>query len=188
MRKNSRFSLAFLSMLLLGSVVTHAVVVNIDGAANCPAGNAVQVPMTAGAYNVIQIDQTGGGAFTAWNAWGPNNVSGCDGNGANCSQGWLTSYSIVAADVPDDGFGGGIYATPEIAFQNAAENTSFMLPTDQTVSFYIGDSTCGDNAGGDSLDVVPGQVPTMPFTGLILLGITLLVISSWTLTRMQLRP
>lgn len=170
-----------LFMLILCAAATHAQIVDIDAVANCPLGNALQLPLTAGAYNVTQIDTNGGGAFTAWNAWGF--VGGCDPQGANCTNGWLTSYRIVSADVPDDGYGGGIYETAELAFLNEAENASFVLPTDQTVSFYIGDSNCGDNLGGVSLEIAPGQVPTMPAGGMALLAMLLLALGSWLVSR-----
>lgn len=183
MNRSMIVRLALLVPLMVGAPTLHAQIVDIDAVANCPAGNAVQLPLTAGAYNVTQIDQNGGGAFTAWNAWGPDRVSGCDAKGANCTNGWLTSYRVAAPDVPDDGYGGGVYATPELAFQNDAENTSFVLPSDQTVSFYISDSNCGDNAGGVSLEIAPGQVPTMPRIVMVLLVISMLLVGSWLLVR-----
>ena len=51
-------------------------------------GVGTTVALAAGTYNVTFTS----GAYQAWNAW--SNVSGCDGNGANCSQGWLVSLQI----------------------------------------------------------------------------------------------
>ena len=169
-----------LGMFVLASS-SVAVIVDVDSAANCPVGNAVQVPLTAGFWVVTPIDENAGGAYTAWNAWG-GNVSGCDMNGANCTNGWLTSYRIVAPDVPDEGYGGGIYATPELAFENEAEGTTFTLPTNQTVNFYIGDSNCSDNVGGVSFDVSQG-VSTFPNTWMLLLLAGLLIAGSRFLLR-----
>ena len=87
--------------------------------------------------------------------------------------------------MPDDGYGGGVYATPDLAFQNEAENTSFVLASDQTVSFYISDSNCGDNAGGVSLEIAPGQVPTMPTVFMVLLAISLLLVGYFVMARIR---
>ncbi len=164
---------------LVLAAASGAVIVNVDGRANCPAGNALEVPLTAGSYSATPIDISGGGAFTAWNAWGL--VSGCDQNGANCDNGWIWSYRFFAPDVPDDNVGsGGVWETEDLAFENAAEGTSFTLPTDQTVSFYIPDSNCGDNIGGVSLDVVE-EVPTMPVWGGLLLAALLVGVAAWIL-------
>lgn len=157
-----------------------AVIVDVSSVSNCPVGNANQVQLSAGTWVVTPIDENSGGAYTAWNAWG--SVSGCDSSGANCTNGWLASYSIVAPDVPDDGFGGGTYQTPELAFQNEAEGTSFTLQSDQIVSFYIGDSNCGDNLGGVSLDVSQG-VPTLPNA----LSVVLLLLALISLSLLVLR-
>ena len=159
-----------------------AVIVDVSSSSNCPIANANQVPLTAGTWVVTPIDQNSGGAYTAWNAWG--SVSGCDSSGANCTNGWLTSYRIVASDVPDDGFGGGTYETPDLAFQNEAEGTSFTLPSAQTVSFYISDSNCGDNVGGVSLDVNQG-VQTIPNALSVLLLVVILVSGSLLTLRVR---
>lgn len=161
-------------------------IVDVDSNSNCPIGNAVQVALTAGSWTVTPIDDSGPGAFTAWNAWG-GNVIGCDGGGANCDNGWLTTYRIVAPDVPDNGFGGGVYETDDLAFQNSAEGTLFTLSSDQTVSFYINDSNCSDNVGGVSFDVSPAQVPTVSGGWPLLLFAVALLAGSLLLLRVRNR-
>ena len=167
------------------SVVGHAQIVDVDGIGNCGPANAATLDLPAGIYSVTQIDQAGGGAYTAWNAWGF--VSGCDGSGANCSNGWLTSYDIFIPGVLADGFGGGTYETADLAFANEAEDTCFVLPVDETVEFFIDDfPACGDNLGGVSLLVATASAcaaaPALPVKGIAVL-LSLLVAAGVLLLR-----
>lgn len=165
------------------SLSAQPVIVDIDAVGNCAtdSSNAVEVPLPAGSYQVTPIDTSGGGAFTAMSVWDTN--SGCDINGENCSQGWFMDYKVMSADVPENGFGiYELYATPEQAFANDAEGTSFTLLTAQTVLFWIEDTPCDDNRGGVSLEITEG-VPTMPNLWLILLGALLLFFGGLYLRR-----
>ena len=170
--------LAVLAMSSAVSLSAQPVIVDIDAVANCAtdSSNAVEVNLPAGNWVVTPIDTSGGGAFTAMSVWDSN--VGCDASGENCTNGWFMDYKLMAPDVPENGFGVyALYATPEQAFANDAEGTSFMLPTAQTVKFWIEDTPCDDNRGGVSLEITEG-VPAMPSGWLMLLAALLLVAGS----------
>lgn len=139
-----------LGLFFIASITANAATVNLD---STNSNNATTLSLTAGTYNVSAF----AGTYTAWNAWGY--IKGCDGNGANCSQGWINNYSI---ETPETGAfrisDGGRYATASLALLNAL-STSFTLLSDTTVTFFIKDKPYSDNKGGMSLTISPSAVP-----------------------------
>ncbi|PHS31373.1 MAG: hypothetical protein COA95_06120 [Methylophaga sp.] len=139
-----------IGLFFIASIAANAATVDLNAET---ASNAVMLDLTAGTYNVTAY----AGTYTAWNAWG--NTYGCDGNGANCTHGWINNYSI---DTPETGSflttNGMRYETAELALLNALSVT-FTLLSDATVKFFIQDAPYGDNVGGISLMVNPSAVP-----------------------------
>jgi len=64
-------------------------------------GTGTTVSLAAGTYTVSLAGIADGGAYDAWSPWGAS--TGCDANGANCSQGYLNAFAI------DFGFGTGSF-------------------------------------------------------------------------------
>jgi hypothetical protein len=89
---------AALTALTLAVPATAAFqIVNVDATGS--AGTVVN--LAAGTYTVSLAGIAGGGIYDAWSPWG--NSSGCDAQGANCSQGYGNSFAI------DFGFGNGTF-------------------------------------------------------------------------------
>jgi len=60
--------------------------INLDATTRTKS-TAVKITLTAGSWTVTPIDPSGGGSFTAWNAWGI--VTGCGPDGSGCETGWI---------------------------------------------------------------------------------------------------
>ncbi len=123
--------------------------------------NGTVVALAAGTYTINFVDRSGVGGYTAWNPW--TNVSGCNGDGGNCANGWSLSLAIDYGFGTDtfnhvDGFQYGQlalpgdnhnYATAAAAlaqFQTApiayaplatATDISTYLPTSNPISFTL---------------------------------------------------
>lgn len=153
---------ALVAALFLLASTANAATVNL----NAVTGNEVTLDLTAGTYEVTPIDEPN----VAWNAWSTDgDVSGCDANGENCSQGFLHQYSISIAGVSTLVANGGRYATAQLAFDNASSFV-FSIASNQLVSFRIRDSHYLDNLGGVSLRVNAVPLPAAAWLFLSAIG------------------
>lgn len=148
--------------LIGASTAASATTVVIDSTTNYNSSLPVTIALGAGTYN---ITPTAGG-FTRFSS-----VSGCDGLGENCSQGYEFSYIIkfngTEIKFGDGNANGGIgpispgngyFATAAQAFANATGG-SFTLAAPANVDFYIFDDFIGDNSGTITLDVTAVPEP-----------------------------
>lgn len=136
--------LAAVAVAVTSFSMASAAIVNIDSQ---PSNNDQTLMLDAGTYEVSFIADM----FEAWNAWG--RVRGCDSDGENCSNGWLTNVNIESAEFGTLAVGRhGRYATSALALANA-EPVLFTLTSMQQVVFRIADSYYRDNRGGVSLQV-----------------------------------
>lgn len=144
--------LFLLGLFVLAPMTVNAAVVDLT-AKNTNNLNAVELNLAAGTYNVNAF----AGTFTSWNAWGT--TTGCNAAGANCSKGWINSYSI---ETPETGVmlitDGVRYSTSQLALLNSISAT-FTLLSDATVKLFINDSNFKDNVGGMSLNVSAVPIP-----------------------------
>ena len=125
-------------------------IIDLDATTRTQA-NAFKMTLPAGSWTVTPVDTSGGGSFTAWNAWGV--VTGCAPDGSACSTGWIHAFSYASASLGERGAAAeGRYATPELAFQKARPVT-LVLSVEEEVAFWIGDSVYPDNLGGVSLSI-----------------------------------
>jgi hypothetical protein len=129
-------------------------IVNLDATTHSQS-NPVRLTLPAGTWTLTPADTTGGGDFTAWNAWGV--ATGCAPDGSGCATGWLHVYTYASASLGERAGGSyaGRYQTPELAFQKAVPVT-IVLGAEEEVAFWIGDSVYTDNLGGVSLIVTAG--------------------------------
>ena len=155
----------------------QAVILNLDGIANASTDGSTGVgfALAAGRYRVsFVIDQ-----YTAFSRFSA--VTGCDGSGSNCVQGFENSAMIVLNGVTSafgdgnasGGFGpisgGGYYDTAANAFANSGKYQGFFTAAGPvTGSAYIFDDILSDNRGGISLNISP--VPEPATWGLMILG------------------
>ena len=151
-----------LALLCFSFANAHGAIVNINSITRNES-NPVILSLAAGTYDVTPIGISDGGAYNSWNAWNWGQVYGCDGNGANCSVGWINIYYINSPDFPEMRLADDIrYANSLLALANALD-TSFTLTSDAEVSFFIRDGVNGsmawDNVGGISLDVTTVPIP-----------------------------
>ena len=89
---------ALLSMsVCLVSFSAHAspYVINIDATSATPVTQIV----SEGTWSLTLANGAPGALYTAWNPWG-STVSGCDGAGFNCSQGWSNTFTFGATGLP----------------------------------------------------------------------------------------
>jgi hypothetical protein len=77
------------------------------------------VNLGAGTYTVTFVGIADGGAYDAWNPFGA--VSGCDGSGANCAEGYRNAFLITA---PTFAGGGSYYTTIDINYSTALGSLS----------------------------------------------------------------
>ena len=94
------FSVACLATLVLldaapSSTAKADTIVNIDSLVD-PSQNPSGNPQTfgPGTYNVTLAGIAGGGIYDAWDPFNHGGVSGCDANGANCTNGWTENFII----------------------------------------------------------------------------------------------
>ncbi len=154
-----RFVATIASAIAAISMANAATIVDIDSK---PSDNGVTLSLAAGIYEVSFISSM----FDAWNAWGK--TSGCDNNGENCSQGWLTNVDVLIDNTIYKYGRNGKFETPELALDNASPFT--LTLTELTdVTFYIDDINYNDNKGGVSLQVASVATP-VPAAGLLFLG------------------
>ena len=168
MVRKSLMAAALGASLFAGSSLQAATIVNLDGVTNASTNgtNAVTLNLDAGVYNLNFVK----GAFTAFTRF--SNVSGCDGLGAKCIQGFENSARFVVNGATflfgdgaaSGGLGpqatGGYYATAAQSFAaSSAFSTSFSLAAPGSVSFYVFDDNLGDNSGGVSLAVAAVPEP-----------------------------
>jgi hypothetical protein len=142
-------------------VPAGAVIVDLDAATRGPF-NPVALSLPAGTYTITPIDQSTGGAYTAWLPWGI--VGGCDANGENCFQGWFHSYRVQIDSGPTaDYYNPGFFGTANQAFANAV-TAVVTLSTAGVLKLWIPDSLYSDNGGGVSLHVTDPPLPVLPTT------------------------
>lgn len=132
--------------------------------------NYVDVALGAGSWDLTYIS----GAYKAWNAWGA--VQGCDGSGANCSRGYLTSFEVLDAGGAQllSVASAGIFESEVVALSAAQLNgaVSLTLASAQTVYIGISDSALLDNIGGLSLEIAAAaDVPAPAAGGLLAAGL-----------------
>ncbi|GGI32890.1 PEPxxWA-CTERM sorting domain-containing protein [Bradyrhizobium guangdongense] len=165
----------------------HASIVNYD--ATNPAGTTII--LAAGTYQVQLIGTAAGGAYDAWDPWSGGTVSGCDGTGANCAQGWTDRFTIsfngnttqyllpsssyfstatqaltaYTTSPLDQQVNGGL-STP------APNPITFSLAAATPVTFGVADFPYNDNTGGVSLDVTPmtSAVPEPSTWAMLMVG------------------
>lgn len=179
MKLNGLLKGASITALFLVAGYTNAATVELD-ATNF--NNAVELDLAAGTYEVTPINDP----FSAWNAWSTTGaVSGCDGNGENCSQGFLHQYAVTIGNnttwintsgsysTDTEAFNlGGRYSTAEAAFNNAGSFV-FSIAQQQLVSFAITDrnvSSFSDNSGGVTLSVNAVPLPAAAWLFLSAIG------------------
>jgi len=157
MKLFSKQALITLGFVIMAPMTANAATVHLDAKTNTNT-NAVELSLKAGTYTVNPFkDDT----YTAWNAWN-GTVTGCDGAGANCSKGWINSYSIVTPTETIFTSNLGRYANAELALADALGAT-FTLASDAIVKFFIKDSNSKDNIGGMSLNVSAVPIPAAAF-------------------------
>lgn len=130
MKKYSAFTVAALAFLSWSSQSQAAQIIDISAATS--AGTTVS--LGAGTYSLDFIGQADGGAYNAWNAWAI--VTGCDANGANCTKGYRTTFSL------DFGHGTGQFdRTDGIYFSRwSSANDNLLYATDLLALQNVGSS------------------------------------------------
>jgi hypothetical protein len=115
-----------------------------------PAASAAGTVLTldAGRYVATPVDMSGGGGYTAWNAWG-GDATGCDADGCDCGTGWLLNWRANVAGKTIFGQGSPVCETPEAAFTRARTGC-FALDDPAQVTFVVSDNVFTDNLGGVS--------------------------------------
>jgi hypothetical protein len=163
------------TLLLAGAIALSlattatAAVVDLNSLANASlnGSNGVDLFLNAGTYQLSAFNGTYG-AFTRF-----ANVTGCDADGKNCSQGYEVSFRAIA-----DGFtygfgdgsanggigpispGDGYFANQALALAaSTGLPASLTVNTAQNVRFFIYDDVLGDNSGGVSINISAGPEP-----------------------------
>lgn len=165
--------LGLFAMVGLASAA-QAAIVDLDGVANSGpnSSNAVSVMLGVGTYDLAPVI----GAYTAFNPYGI--VTGCDGSGANCTEGW--NWRFFADPDPlvmvNPGFAppmlGQYFATPELAFANAPALGRITVTAPTTLRFWVPDGAfVADNLGGVSFNVT--AVPEPAAWALMIAGFSL---------------
>lgn len=151
---------ATILFIIAVQITALAAIVNIDARVNNKSA-PIELYLGPGTYNVVPIDPSSEGAYTAWNAWGKVNLP---------NSGWMNEYAyrVAGATTETVGSDGLKYATPGEAFSHAVSKT-FTLNTATTMQFYIRDNNPSDNLGGVSLRVSATPEPA----SVLLMGIGL---------------
>ncbi|MGV6831972.1 MAG: DUF4214 domain-containing protein [bacterium] len=118
--------------------------IHLNSRTNYNESSAVSIYLEKGHYKITPIEDK----YSTWTAW--SSVSGCSSMGEECTQGWLSHFSIsyddeyhvLGNDTP--------YQTSRLAFEKS-KSSYFTLNESTTVSFYIHDNAISDNSGGLSL-------------------------------------
>lgn len=188
MKTFQTLAIAAAAAVFLPLAASAATAVDIDAQANSSntrdrtdATNFIALTLQRGIYEITPVDRGDTTGFTSMTVW--NAVSGCDGSGQGCSQGWLWFVDLVSDgdNLEPSGNGGTStriqltddrFSTPDAAYANADANgpALFKLLADDTVYFGITDRPIGDNAGGVSFDIARvGEVP-LPLPAALLVG------------------
>lgn len=154
-----RFSALLLFSWSATGAASAGTIIHLDGIRNSSqdGSNGVIVSLGKGTYK-LTISASGNNAFNRF-----GNVSGCDGNGLNCTQGFETSavvkvgsaYQVLGAG---GGYGpiagGGYFSSSQQAVANSA-GYSMTLTMSQggNITLFLGDDNVSDNLGSIDVDV-----------------------------------
>lgn len=144
----TRIVSATILLVVAIQITAFAAIVNINAYVNNKYAPVV-LYLGPGMYNVVPIDLSSGGIYTAWNASG-------------ATEKWMNEYAFRIAGASSETIGGNTikYKTPEEAFSNAV-STTFTLKASNTMQFYIRDqANLSDNLGGVSLRVSATPEPS----------------------------
>lgn len=125
---------------------TKGQIVNVSASQNRYLDNPVVVRLAAGQYDVVPVGVAQGGAYNAWSPW------------ISATRWWSVYYAWTDDFLVRRGEHGAFYATDVEALAHA-ESSSFVLASEQAVSFSVADSLYDDNVGGMSL-LVSSRCPT----------------------------
>jgi hypothetical protein len=92
--RTALFSLSVCTVSLSAQATTY--VINIDATSATPTAQI----LGNGGWLLTLANGAPGALYTAWNPWG-STVSGCDGAGLNCTQGWSNAFTFGATGLPD---------------------------------------------------------------------------------------
>jgi PEP-CTERM motif len=85
------------------------------------------IDLASGTYIVTFIGIGNGGAYDAWNPF--TSVSGCDVNGANCTEGYTNAFLITAPSLPG---GGSYYSAVTNSYSSAIGSLSAYQSAEAT--------------------------------------------------------
>ncbi|HET9159231.1 MAG TPA: PEPxxWA-CTERM sorting domain-containing protein [Caulobacteraceae bacterium] len=185
---------ALMGLVCVGSAQALTVPVGfvpIDlGIQNVSAANNTGITLPAGSYEIDFVGVAQGGLYDAWNPWGI--VSGCDVNGAHCSNGWVNYLSFqpaAGANIITWSATNGPFDTALNALNNMQSgpistflNGSFVgshasplitLAGSPQVHLFIDDTVYSDNVGGVSFHLyqfVPAPAPEPSAWALMITG------------------
>jgi PEP-CTERM motif len=115
MRLQQASALAFATALGLCASSASALVVNVSSLSDV----GTTVDLGVGTYTVTFVGVADGAAYDAWNPFGA--VTGCDGSGANCAQGYRNAFLITAPSLVG---GGSYYSTVDNNYSSALRSLS----------------------------------------------------------------
>jgi len=143
----------------------------LPGAARAQAGdyvlnsypaNSVNVTLTPGSWTLQAV-------AGAWNPWG-GAVSGCDANGANCSNGWTTQFGYSLNGDPFVIVGPTIWQNAALALANSPVETIMVDPA-AAAELQIRDSYYGDNVGNVTVRLATTVTPEPTSLALLATGL-----------------
>lgn len=133
-----RFSTTVMALSALAALPSVSRAQAGDYILNSYPANTVDVTLTPGAWTLQAVNG-------AWNPWG-GAVSGCDVNGANCSNGWTTQFGYSLNGDPFVIVGPTIWQTAALALANSPLETIMVDPA-AGATLQIRDSYYQDNIG-----------------------------------------
>ena len=162
-KKISLIAVLFYSLLLMNCAidgyyreVNHppsSYIINISANRNSE-NNPLSIMLAGGSWDLNVIGPDEGGEYISWKAWIYKPSKNKDGE---WTKGWLNTYSYYTENLEETICSSHqLYGTPEEALV-AAIDSSFILPMESIVNFYIPDEGNFDNSGGISLLLSPQQ-------------------------------